>query len=155
MDNVIDGVYSENHKILTIVYMSYCNILSSSHIVLSSNYMVHSSYFQIDFIVFIYICVIIFIFIITTITITIIAILNLIFELTNYHKVTCIIWTYYKCLGDHNHAKYMSCEQKIYLQWHIITTNCTHWKLAIFIKITMWNQKPHHGLGYNSWEVRK
>ena len=35
-DNVIDGVYSENHKFLTIVYLSYCNILSSSHIVLSS-----------------------------------------------------------------------------------------------------------------------
>ena len=35
-DNVIDGVYSENHKFLTIVYLSYCNILSASHIVLSS-----------------------------------------------------------------------------------------------------------------------
>ncbi len=35
-DNVIDGVYSKNHKFLTIVYPSYCNILSSSHIVLSS-----------------------------------------------------------------------------------------------------------------------
>jgi len=35
-DNVIDGVYSENRKFLTIVHLRYCNILSSSHIVLSS-----------------------------------------------------------------------------------------------------------------------
>ena len=35
-DNVIDRVYSKNHKILTIVYLSYYNILSSLHIVLSS-----------------------------------------------------------------------------------------------------------------------
>jgi hypothetical protein len=41
-DNVIDGVYSKNHKFLTIVYPSYCNILSSSQIVLSL--MVHTSY---------------------------------------------------------------------------------------------------------------
>ena len=34
-DNVIDGVYLEKHKFLIIVYMSYCNILSSSHIILS------------------------------------------------------------------------------------------------------------------------
>ena len=26
-DNVIDGVYSEHHKLLTIVYLSYYNIL--------------------------------------------------------------------------------------------------------------------------------
>jgi hypothetical protein len=69
--------------------------------------MVHTRYFQIDFIVFIFVYVNIII---------IITISNLFFELTNYHKVTSIIWTYYKCLGDHNHAKYMSCEQKIYLQ---------------------------------------
>ena len=35
-DNVIDRGYSKNHKFMTIVYLSYCNILSSSHIVLSS-----------------------------------------------------------------------------------------------------------------------
>ena len=34
--NVIDGVYSEYHKFLTIVYTSYFNIWSSLHIVLSS-----------------------------------------------------------------------------------------------------------------------
>ena len=35
-DNVIDGVYSEHHKLLTIVYLSYYNILWTSHIALSS-----------------------------------------------------------------------------------------------------------------------
>ena len=35
-DNIINGVYSEHHKFMTIIYMSLCNILSSSHIVLSS-----------------------------------------------------------------------------------------------------------------------
>ena len=35
-DDVIDGVYSIYHKFMNIVYPSYCNILSSSHIVLSS-----------------------------------------------------------------------------------------------------------------------
>ena len=34
-DNIMDGVYSKNHKFLTIAYLKYCNILSSSHIVLS------------------------------------------------------------------------------------------------------------------------
>ena len=35
-DNVVDGVYSKNHKFLTMDYVSYCNILSSSDIRLSS-----------------------------------------------------------------------------------------------------------------------
>ena len=30
-DNIIDGYTKTNHKFLTIVYKSYCNILSSSH----------------------------------------------------------------------------------------------------------------------------
>ena len=34
-DNVMDRVHSENLKFLTIAYSSYCNILSSSHIILS------------------------------------------------------------------------------------------------------------------------
>ena len=34
-DNVMNGVYSYYHKFLTIVYKNYCNILSSSYIVLS------------------------------------------------------------------------------------------------------------------------
>ena len=34
-DNVMDGVYSDNHKFVIIAYMQYCNILSSSHIILS------------------------------------------------------------------------------------------------------------------------
>ena len=33
-DNVLDGVYSENHKFLTIAYLKHFNILSSSNIVL-------------------------------------------------------------------------------------------------------------------------
>jgi hypothetical protein len=33
-DNVIDGVYSENHEFLIIVYLIYFNILSSSQIIL-------------------------------------------------------------------------------------------------------------------------
>ena len=45
-DNVIDGVYSENHKFLTIVYLSYCDILSSSQIVLSSKS--HGAYYLIS-----------------------------------------------------------------------------------------------------------
>jgi len=49
-DNVIDGVYSENHKFLTIVYLCYCNILSSSQIILHSKshgaYELFSSRFQ-------------------------------------------------------------------------------------------------------------
>jgi hypothetical protein len=35
-DNIIDGVYLENLKFLIIVYLIYCDILSSSNIVLSS-----------------------------------------------------------------------------------------------------------------------
>ena len=34
-DNVVDGVFSENHKFLTITYLKYWNVLSSSNIVLS------------------------------------------------------------------------------------------------------------------------
>ena len=34
-DNVMDGVYSKNHKLLTIAYLKYCNILFSLYIVLS------------------------------------------------------------------------------------------------------------------------
>ena len=90
-DNVIDGVYSENHKFLTIVYLNYCNILSSSQMYYPQNHMVHTSYFQIDF------------NIIIIITITI---LHWFVELTNYHKVTYIIWTYYECLSNHTHARY-------------------------------------------------
>ena len=41
-DNVMDGVHSKNHKFLTIAYLSYYNILSSSHIVLSL--MSHGAY---------------------------------------------------------------------------------------------------------------
>jgi len=108
--------------------------------------MVHANSFQKYFILFIYLFIYVNIIIIK---------LNLFFEVTSYHKLTCIIWIYYKCLGDHNHAKYMGCER-------INISTMTHHnhklhtlKLAIFIKITMWNQKPHHGLGDNSWEVRK
>jgi hypothetical protein len=96
-DNVIDGVYSENHKFLTIVYLSYCNILSSSQMYYLQNHMVHTSYFQI------------YLFIYKN---RIITLLHWFFELTNYHKVTYIIWTYYEFLSNHTHARYISCEQQ-------------------------------------------
>ena len=35
-DNIIDRVYSKNLEFFIIVYLRYCNILSSLHIVLSS-----------------------------------------------------------------------------------------------------------------------
>ena len=34
-DNITDRVYSKNLKLMSIAYPSYCNILSSSHIILS------------------------------------------------------------------------------------------------------------------------
>ena len=51
LDNIMGGVYSENHKFLTTTYLNYCNILSSLYIVLSLNHMVYVNYFQINLII--------------------------------------------------------------------------------------------------------
>ena len=94
-DNVIefDGVCSEYHNFLTVIYMSYYNILSSSHIVLSSKlhgvlvifkFYIYINHYWIDYL-----------------------------SSSINHKVTYITLTYYECLSNHTCAKYMNCEQKI------------------------------------------